>query len=1402
MAKNRDHRRLILGLISGFLFILFCFQFLPTEAMAQTGISRSYFLNSLISRSGARLRAAFVYDPIYPIPGQAVQFTDASSGSPTSWQWDFSDGTTSVVQNPTHAFAARGFYRVALTIGNDSGSRTMRRMITVVAGSSLRASFAFSPGYPGLGQEVQFTDTSTGSPASWQWDFGDGRTSTVRNPRHAFTARGFYRVSLTINDGSSSKTVLRTVTIASAAELAASFSYSPVSPAAGQEVQFTDTSTGSPTSWQWSFGDGGTSTAQNPSHSYTTAGPKTVTLTIVSSSGSNTAIQSISVTSSLAAAFTYSPASPMAGQTVQFTDTSTGNPTSWQWNFGDGGTSTAQNPSHVFATAGARTVALIAINASGSNSTTRTVTVGAPLAASFTYSPASPAAGQTVQFTDTSAGNPTSWQWNFGDGGTSTAQNPSHVFATAGSKTVALTATNSSGSETATQTITVVPAVVASFTYSPASPAAGQSVRFTDTSTGSPTSRQWNFGDGGSSTSRNPSHTFATAGSKTVTLTVTNSSGSDTATQTITVAPALVASFTYSPASPAAGQSVAFTDTSTGSPSIWQWDFGDGATSQAQNPSHIFTAAGSFNVTLTIMNASGQASVNLTVTVSPVDTLTASFTYSPASPAAGQSVAFTDRSTGSPTSRQWNFGDGGTSTSRNPSHTFTTAGSKTVTLTVTSSTGSINTSRTVTVIASLVAAFDYNPAAPASGQIVQFTDTSSGDSTSWSWNFNDGATSTDQNPSHVFATAGSYTVTLVVINASLSSSVTRVVVVVPSSVLTASFTYSPSSPVVDQAVQFTDTSTGDPVSWSWDFGDGVTSTYQNPSHTFASAGAYTVTLVASTTLGSSSTNQIVSVSSTSSSIIPADRIIDWSYAGIPGGIPTRSMIYATLTPSSTLAQINSAISSCPAGQVVYFEAGTYNISGKINLGSKKQVTIRGAGPGVTILNATGSATVIGTTNTGFNYTGGSALANDAGLRKGSTSVTVAGSGALPSSFAVGNLMLIDQIDDQVLVFVRTGNWAGTRNLRHVTRITGVAGRVVSFATPIPYSFSYAQNPQASVISATASLCGVENMTIHAANDGDCMEFYGADRCWLSKVELTNWGNEGVLFRDSAQCEVRRCYIHTCRNFPNEAEGYGIYTWYGTSNFLIEDNIMYQCSYGILASGSSSNAIMYNYVWHMGRDAASRFWEQPGFSCNHGPHGIMNLYEGNFMERWQNDGYHGNSSYQTLFRNNIHGVNPAYTLDRRVVDLCKGSYYHTIVGNVIGASSWAPNYYNAPGTGLDRAKGYIYVLGYPNMGSGSLSPETTFTGYPYGYPDEHVAATLLRHGNYDYFNKSTVWDSAISGRSIPASLRYSSKPSWFGSMDWPAVGPDVTGLVKDIPAKWRWNRFQASGNMADLFADSQ
>jgi len=161
----------------------------------------------------------------------------------------------------------------------------------------------------------------------------------------------------------------------------------------------------------------------------------------------------------------------------------------------------------------------------------------APLSASFSFGPSSPAAGQSVQFTDTSAGTPASWQWNFGDGTTSTAQSPSHTYATAGSYNVTLAVTNSSGSNTTSKTLNIAPAsaLVADFIYNPSAPVQGQSVQFTDTSTGSPTSWQWSFGDGATSTLKSPSHTYAVAGAYGVTLTINANSNSSSTNKTVTV---------------------------------------------------------------------------------------------------------------------------------------------------------------------------------------------------------------------------------------------------------------------------------------------------------------------------------------------------------------------------------------------------------------------------------------------------------------------------------------------------------------------------------------------------------------------------------------------------------------------------------------------------------------------------------------------------------------------------------------------------------------------------------------------------------------------------------------------------------------------------------------------------
>jgi PKD repeat protein len=147
--------------------------------------------------------------------------------------------------------------------------------------------------------------------------------------------------------------------------------------------------------------------------------------------------------------FDWTPSTIYATFPVDFVDESTNSPTSWAWDFGDGGTSTLQNPSHVYATPGVYTVTLTATNSGGSSSpdpqNLTVIALPVPVA-SFTWTPSVVYPGVTVNFRDTSTNGPTSWSWTFGDGGTSTEQNPTHVYATVGIYEVTLVATNSSGS--------------------------------------------------------------------------------------------------------------------------------------------------------------------------------------------------------------------------------------------------------------------------------------------------------------------------------------------------------------------------------------------------------------------------------------------------------------------------------------------------------------------------------------------------------------------------------------------------------------------------------------------------------------------------------------------------------------------------------------------------------------------------------------------------------------------------------------------------------------------------------------------------------------------------------------------------------------------------------------------
>ena len=317
---------------------------------------------------------------------------------------------------------------------------------------------------------VSFTDLSTGDPTSWSWDFGDTRTSTTRNPTHVYDSEGQYTVSLTVRNADGEDTEVKTnyITVTSGPLPAADFTADRRSGTAPLDVAFTDLSTENPTSWSWNFGDGGTSTIRNPTHRYNNVGTYTVSLTATNAYGSDTEtkpgyITVISAPQPPDADFSADPTSGPAPLDVAFTDLSTENPTSWSWSFGDGGSSADQNPQHTYNAAGTYTVSLTATNADGSDTETKAnyITVTEPLQAAFTANPSIGYVPLThrmeVTFTDQSAGDPTSWSWDFGDNGTSTEQNPTHVYTSAGEFTVRLTVSNAEGdSDDTTGTVQLV----------------------------------------------------------------------------------------------------------------------------------------------------------------------------------------------------------------------------------------------------------------------------------------------------------------------------------------------------------------------------------------------------------------------------------------------------------------------------------------------------------------------------------------------------------------------------------------------------------------------------------------------------------------------------------------------------------------------------------------------------------------------------------------------------------------------------------------------------------------------------------------------------------------------------------------------------------------------------------
>jgi PKD repeat protein len=342
------------------------------------------------------------------------------------WAWDFGDGATDMVANPTHVYTTPGTYSVTLTASNQYTSDTVcKTQWVTVRDVSINADFVGNPtsGYAPL--TVQFTDLSTGNPTKWLWDFGDGGIipasedeevtceggacpppNTLQNPRHTYRLPGTYTVTLTASNqyGTSDTEVKQAYITVTANAIVADFDGTPRSGCAPLTVQFTDKSSDSPTMWNWDFGDGGIipasteenvtceggacpppNTLQNPRHTYTVPGTYTVTLTASNQFGATGTVTKqafITVEScpAIKADFDGVPRSGEAPLSVSFTDRSSGNPTMWAWDFGDGATDMIANPVHTYTREGKYTVTLTASSTYGSDTISKSefITVNTP----------------------------------------------------------------------------------------------------------------------------------------------------------------------------------------------------------------------------------------------------------------------------------------------------------------------------------------------------------------------------------------------------------------------------------------------------------------------------------------------------------------------------------------------------------------------------------------------------------------------------------------------------------------------------------------------------------------------------------------------------------------------------------------------------------------------------------------------------------------------------------------------------------------------------------------------------------------------------------------------------------------------------------------------------------------
>jgi YD repeat-containing protein len=530
-------------------------------------------------------------------------------------------------------------------------------------------------------------------------------------------------------------------------------------------------------------------------------------------------------------------------------------------------------------------------------------------------------------------------------------------------------------------------------------------------------SYQWNFGDGTSAGSGvSPTHTYSTAGTKTVTLTVTDNNGAtNSATTTATIAnrpPVANAGGAYTGTT--TGTAVSLSGSSSSDPdgtiASYSWSFGDSNSGSGATPTHTYATAGTYTVTLTVTDNLGATnSASTTATISnraPVANAGGAYTG-----VTGTAVSFNGSSSSDPDGTiagySWNFGDSNSGSGATPTHTYATAGTYTVTLTVTDNLGATNSASTTATISNRAPVANAGGSyTGVTGTAVSFSGSSSSDPdgtiASYAWTFGDSNSGSGATPTHTYATAGTYTVTLTVTDnlGATNSASTTATISNRAPVANAGGSY---TGVTGTAVSFSGSSSSDPdgtiASYSWNFGDSNSDSGATPTHTYATAGTYTVTLTVTDNLGATNSATTTATISNRAPVANAGG----SYTGVTGTAVSFSGSSSS-DPDGTIASYawnfgdsNSGSGATPTH--TYATAGTYTVTLTVtdNLGATNSAsttaTISNRAP---VANAGGPYT--GVTGTAVSFSGSSSSDPDGTIASYAWTLgdSNSGSGATPT----------------------------------------------------------------------------------------------------------------------------------------------------------------------------------------------------------------------------------------------------------------------------------------------------------------------------------------------------------------------------------------------------------------------